>query len=437
MSFYKLKTPLLVLVFFVLGMGAAYWVNPDVAGKEEAAETLTHGKKKRAPHWANNRIDLVKVYQMGENNLRLKPIMDKLMRGELPRDWEAELNKILDTATRSEKSQALLVFFSLWAQTDIDAALARASMMGGVYTKEIKKEILMQLVENDPEEAARYYQKNKDNLLFDYDIMIIDIAQKWAKKSPDEAWEWCLSLDNPSSGSSPQWSALSAFMKGLDTTDSDLVKKYLDKFAQKDGTYPETIIQNWAAQNQEEALRWLHTAKDENHNYLRAAILGIAKNDLKKAEELLVGLPKEQQMGMIGDISRDMQKNQGAESALSWVMEKAPPAELEKSTYLLYPLMLWTNQSPGAAGQWIENLPASSVKDEAIIYYTGSLTDQTFYDKTFELINSMNSPEKKEATLKSTLQKWQNSNQDDFKKWIEKSSHSSEIKSLRQNTTPQ
>lgn len=425
---------LLFLSSLGMGVGVGHWVS---SASSELLPDQTNHEKKRASHWVNSRIDFEKVSQMERNNLRLKPIMDKLMRGELPSDWEAELNKILDTATRAEKYQALLVFFSLWAQTDIDAALARASVMGGPYAKAIKKEILKQLIENDPSEAARYYQENKDNLLSNYGYLIGDIARKWVEKSPEKAWAWCMTLDNPDAPFAPQRTALSAFMVGLDVSDSAVVKNYLEKFKQVVGVYHDGTIKNWASQNPDEALSWVTSVSDENHNCLRGVILGVMKTDLKRAEELLKELPPRQQIGMIGQISDDMAYNQGAERALSWVMDKVTPAELAENSFLLYPISPWTNQSPEAASQWVEKLPASPIKDEVIARYADSLYNATFYDKAFELMNTMESAEKKEATLKSVLHEWQNNNQEGFEKWLEQSKNSEELKSLMQNTTPQ
>lgn len=219
--------------------------------------------------------------------------------------------------------------------------------------------------------------------------------------------------------------------------DSECVKNYLEKFKQIVGVYHEGTIKNWASQNPEEALSWVTSVSDENHNYLRAAILGVMKEDLKRAEELMEALPPRQQIGMIGQISDDMAYNQGAERALSWVMDKVTPLELAENSFLLYPISPWTIQSPEAASQWVEKLPASPIKDEVIARYADSLYNATFYDKAFELMNTMESAEKKEATLKSMLQKWQNNNQEGFEKWLEQSKNSEELKSLMQNTAPQ
>lgn len=434
MSFFKLKKMLLFLSSLVLGIGVGHWVSFDSSAL--LPDQMNQGKK-RASHWINSRIDFETVSQMERNNLRLKPIMDKLMRGQLPSDWEAELNKILDTATRAEKYQALLIFFTLWAQTDIDAAMARASVIGGGYAKVIKKEILKQLIENDPSEAARYYQENKDNLLSNYSYLVGDIAGKWVQKSPEEAWAWCMSLESPDAPFAPQRTALSAFMLGLDVRDSAVVKNYLEKFKQIVGVYHGGTVKNWASQNPDEALSWVTSVSDESQNCLSGVILGVMKTDLKRAEELLKELPPRLQIGMIGQIADDMAYNQGAERALSWLMEKVTPAELAENSFWLYPISPWTIQSPEAASQWVEKLPASLIKDEIIAQYADSLYNATFYDKAFELMNTMENAEKKETTMKSVLQKWQNNNQEDFKKWLDQSKKSQELKSLMQNVTPQ
>lgn len=422
----KLKSLVIILAFFALGIIAALLFKSSEEVSGASAKQEVNPLAKRPRNWAERKFAQSNGEVMSGNNKQLKAIMARLIKGELPKDWHAELSSILDVAkTNPERYESLILFFTRWAESDRDAAIKMAGKCG-TLAYEVRKEILAQLAATDAKEALAYYEKNKESLV-NHKSFMEEIAQNWAIESPEEAWSWCLSLDDKGL---ERDSALRAFLQGLQQSSPDQVRSYIDKLYKETGEVSNLIIKNWAKFDPAETERWI-LASDNKEFYLQAAIPGIAETNLKRAEELLAELSGSGKNFALHDIQRNLERSQGPDAALLWVSNQVPFEDLGR---FLSPVSSWASRNPVSAREWIEALPASPARDTAIEQYAQGIPGPEFFDEAVEFVNTVENAPQREKTLQSTLEVWKMVYGEDFEKWKNKPGHSEELKSLLNNS---
>lgn len=425
MDYSKLKSVVVILAFFALGIIAAslFTQSEEASGAYVKQEMSPLAKRSR--NWAERKFELSNGEVMAGNNKRLKTIMARLIKGELPKDWHAELRAILDVAkTNPERYESLILFFTRWAEMDREAAMKMAGKCG-TFAYNVRKEILAQLAATDPKEALAYYEKNKESLV-NHKSFVEEIAKNWASQSPEEAWNWCLSLDEKNGGGL----ALTSFILALQQNSPNQVQEYIDKLYKARGTVSNLIIKNWAKCNPEDAMSWI--VNQENRNfYIQAAISGIFDTNLVMAEELLTDLPKTEKNFALMSIQSNLERSQGPDAALLWVSKQVPFEDLGR---FLSPVSSWASRNPVSAREWIEALPASPARDTAIEQYAQGIPGPEFFDEAVEFVNTVENAPHRQKTLQSTLEVWKMVYGEDFEKWKNKPGHSEELKSLLNNS---
>lgn len=403
---------------------------PDTQASADKTSDKT-APVKRPSEWTS-RTPVGIPHNLTKQNDELKEIINQLQKGEKPDNWEKKLEEILRIyASPFEKQNALIHLFTLWARDNFEEAMTRASKLGGHFAHSVKREILCQLASDSPQKAFQFYEKNKE-ILSNHDYFMKEIAQNRSKQNPEEAWNWWCSLEQKS-----KMETLTAFFQGLNPEDTALMTGYVKKAHAELGFVPNTVIEYWANESPEAVLNWIDT-KENKAPYLEAAISGIARNDLKKAEELLATLPNNKNSNkefLIFGIAGELVASHGSAAALEWTMRQVPSNQL--SNLLLEPLSSWTSSYQTEAKQWVQKLPPSPSKDIAISVYADSIRDVEFYDDAIELINSMENTPKKESALKSRAQKWEKQKPEDFKKWMNSSTNAEALKPYTQAQLPQ
>ena len=412
-------------ISFLLGYAAG---NIDFLSSSHSLEkeiVLSNQTSRRSSDWIRKNSEIDFNVSLEKKSHLLEPILIKLLKGEIPGDWEGELEKILDFSTQGvEREKVLVVFFTKWAEIDFDNAVKRASKLG-LEAHTVKNEIFNQLAQKNPESALLYYEKNKNDLV-NYPYFLNNMARSWAQKSPDEALNWCLSSFKP-----PQsHGILLSFLEGvIPPAGENEIKKYVDLIMSRHGYVPNNVMERWAEISPDEAISWMDPSSEKDGAYQRAVIKGIAKNDLNKAEEMLMELPEKERRFLIPSISSSIKNIYGEEMTLSWVTKLVSPSELNES--LLVPLVSWSRSNPDISLEWVKSLPSSSGKDAAILVYANNVTSFDLYDSTLDLINNMNDSQKKEIILKKTIRQWRESNVDSFGEWEKKSRYGELINSSR------
>lgn len=423
---------LFLLLGWITGNVITYFHPSEKNTPDTQASTEKTGNKsapaKRPSEWTSHTL-LGIPHNLTKQNDELKEIINQLQKGEKPGNWEKQLEEILGIyASPFEKQNALIHLFTLWARDNFEEAMTRACKLGGHFAHSVKREILCQLASDSPQKAFQFYEKNKE-ILSNHNYLTKEIAKNWSKQNPEEAWNWWCTLEKKN-----KMETLSAFFEGLNPEDNILMADYANKAHAELGLVPNTVIEYWAKASPEAVLNWIGTRENKDF-YLEAAIFGMAGNDLKKAEELLVTLPKNKKEFLIFQIADKVAYAQGSEVALEWTMKMVPQDQLNNT--LLAPLISWTSTDQKEAKQWVQKLPASPTKDIAISLYADGIRDVEFYDDAIELINNMENIEKKESALKSRVKEWQKRKPEDFQKWMNSSTNAEALKPYTQAQLPQ
>lgn len=432
MARFKINEIIFIFIFVIAGFYAGKAMtsshkSPSHLPDGENNITLPHRSAPLASNSFNNKRQRHQILNFSvfskDRNQKLASIISRLLKGEVPSNWEEEWESILNLTLSGEgKAESLLVFFSKWADADFKAALENAEKMPG-YTSLIKREILSQFVEKSPTGALQYYENNKESLSpHDSSYLLTEIARTWAMIDPETALNWCLSEDNKLHAY-----VLEDFMKGIGYQ-SPLIKNYIDVILSRTGAVPDQIITDWAATDPESALNWINQIVSNKEKYKEALLTGMAKNDLNKATEMLMQLPENERHILITSISGNLPD---AETALSWVFEIKPSSKINEID--LYPIRYWSYSRPEQVEEWLKNIPPSSARDLAIDLYIDNADDIRDYETSLEVIGSMTDGAKKEQTLKAALQKWQRENPDFFNAWMDKSENSPLLQKIKDN----
>lgn len=365
-----------------------------------------------------------------EKEQYLTSIQTKLNNGHIPQNWKIELEKIIDCCalTGADGSEAIFVLFSKWSEVNFQEALDHAGKITG-FALLLKTEIFTQLAERDHQSALAFYEQNKDWLSHDFmssGSILGDIAQNWAEQNPDDALNWCFSIEDKLNKSK----ALQKFIQGVGFQ-SEKAEKYLTQIYDREGALPHQTIVDWISADPDTALAWKDHLKEGEIPYWQELVLeGTAKSNLGKATEMLLSLPEEDQFRFASCI---MNTIDDTEAAVSWLFSVKPLSRISEVD--LFRVRDWTEASPYESEKWIRNIPASETKDKVIDIYVKNEPGSQPYETVLELINSMENTEKKEKTLKSAIQKWKNGNSRKFNTWLNKGGNSELIQNISVNNS--
>lgn len=409
LSFRLLSIPLCILGSFLLGLLSHNLIfrNEELSPSRNLLVQTESPVSSRADNWQRKgfRRDIQSL--VTPPSPLLESHLKKLLQGDIPTSWENELANILKLSRLgTEREEALLILFSKWAALDFEAALHNAGKLGA-YAYEIKKDIFCQFAERDPQSALLYYNNNKD-IFINHSYINKTIAQNWAKKSPEEALEWCFSFDEPE--------AVEIFYQWTDGvllgSKEKQIESYLDTILARNDSVPGSMIARWAETDPEGALAWVLSRTPDKETYRNIITRELAKRDLNEASPLLLSASEGERDLIISDIAESARPYQSPEKILSWIMEIVPASQ--QSELSLSPIASWTRDNPGASKQWIQNLPDSSAKNKAIGLYAQNVRSVDLLDSTLELIESIQNNETKEKVRQETIQYWKSTNTDLF-----------------------
>lgn len=387
----------------------------NIALKKGRSETA-----KRPVDWRSRKMVDLSMSTQESTDLRYNSILSKLQADGLPDDLESQIQMICRaTSYESDREKVLMLLFDKWAESNFAEAMERANKLGS-YAYNIKREMLIQLANKDPEAAFSYYQKNKENL-YAHNYLINDIAEIWSRKSPEKAWEWLSSLNG-----NLKIQAVASFFKGLDLKNIKNYEEYMNK-ASSQGIMPSEAIELCAGQNPEATMNWILNTKNPEI-YMESAIYGMVDKDLNQAEELLSTLSPQKQHLLVSRIAHKIELSDGAEAALNWTIGKISSDKIDE--LLLLPLFSWTSNYPDEPKKWIESLPVSQAKDKATIIYSETLSSPEFFDEALDLMNNMDNQDNKQEAIKTVVQKWKKRDSAEFGKWLENSRNASLVKSI-------
>ena len=213
-------------------------------------EDVTHLKRRAAAFSRTQTRSNLTVDFRGNKPTNLNKVMTNLFNGKVPDDWEAELEKILDSSD-SRKKEALMVLFLRWSDVDLEKALWRAGKMGITYSLAIKGEMLRYIAEKDPQKARAYVEEHK-GILINHLYVLKDISTHLERVAPDEAQEWeqaqgnflaALLLDSVGEGSNY-------------SEESTVLEEYVEEINRKQGFVGRKIMEEWKKRQPERAAKW-------------------------------------------------------------------------------------------------------------------------------------------------------------------------------------
>lgn len=253
--FFRLKIADYLVIFLTVTVGffSGHWITGQ--SREDSTPAETKNINRRAPEFSyrnsKEKLNLTKILESGERGRELSRIVNRLLNGEAPQNWEKELSKLLEHSRGQEgRREALLVFFSKWAEADFQSAFERAGQIP-LYVYHIRNEIFSQLSEKDPKVAFTFYEKNAESSLVYASTVLGDIAKNWAKLNPEEAFEWC-----NSSVKKYKVQSLIHFMHGLDW-EPVKTRAYMDKIQARSGKIHRILIEEWIKADPDTATEWI------------------------------------------------------------------------------------------------------------------------------------------------------------------------------------
>lgn len=262
-SNFKKEKYLIIVATITIGFFSGHWAtikNNDTTTKKNRESVEPFSNNKRAPKFnyykvnsSSKNSNLNKALDSSEKGRELARIIAKLIKGETPQNWEKELFKIIEYSRGNEgRKDALLIFFSKWAEADFQSAFERSGQIP-MYVHDIRNEIFSQLAEQDPKKAFFFYEKNEASSLAYATTVLGDIAENWAKLNPEEAFEWC-----SSSVKKYKIHSFVHFMQGLDW-DPVKTKEYMGKIRDRSGKVHRVLIEEWSKADPNSAKEWTDT----------------------------------------------------------------------------------------------------------------------------------------------------------------------------------
>lgn len=409
----------------------------DNHGNSPSASAATTAKKalriNTSPAWGggNPSVRALSLRPPGKLNARLDSALAHLLTAETlpstPDAWKQELAKLIELAeTDKDKKRILSVLFSLWAGTDFESAFESACKLG-LFARQVKEELLVQLANSNLEKALDFWKNNSENPFFstlNSDFMS-QLAENFARKSPDEALDWYFSVraTSFSATGAPFYGPLPGLLKGLPQDNPEQMLSYIEKFRTATGDVPRELVEVWASRYPEEALNWAQTQAEGTNrdSYVNSALYGLASYDPSlaetKAKEWISKLPQDKRDIFIESLDNALIASQSPEyvaklsyelSQLSGMSQTSTPA-----------LESWIRQSPREAGQWIESLPSSSLSAEVFTSYASIVPSTDLYKDVLTLVNNkVDNPDKRDSILKSIVQEWREFNTKGFTSWL-------------------
>lgn len=391
---------------FLIGQGAFSHKSPLPVHQEREgtntarrrAPALTSSLDNSARHlWAQGGVFFSK---------RKSPILDsvieKLLKGEQPEDWKAELKKILEyTLVGEGREEALHILFSKWAEVDFAGALEGIRKMGAYADHSCTEHIFAELIKKDIESALFHYEQG-EKLPNSQSIAILKmIAKAWAAQDPEKALEWAWTYSREDSDIILYDCALIYFMQGIGFK-TEKTREYIDRIQQKLGRVPSSIIHSWAREDLDSAQSWVKSTDNGSTLYQEAIFQAIAGTDLPKALEMFEEFSEKEKPSLSRIIAENMRDSA---TSVPWLFEAVPPSR-ESRGWSLYNLGFWASDDPEKSGNWVRGLPPSLAKDLAVETYIEHVPASLGYDAMKKLIDAMEDTETRERTRKAALQKW-------------------------------
>lgn len=415
-----------ILIFLFLGVSFFYLGKFSVSLDSkneilESREKMNRSMTRRAPsvkrknHSVQQGALLNGGAFVGGEQQTLNDIIAKLLKRDTPIDWEKELQNIFSCSISSvNQTDALLVLFSQWAETDFPKAFEAASRIGD---RLFRKEIVARFAERDPKEALKYAATHEYVLAEQYMSLINQATQVWAEKNPEEAMKWLLSPEAAYFYPYQMNDAFTNIMSEIGFR-SPLTREYLDTIKARIGALPDEIIRSWAAEDPEAAQGWVDNKNNDSISNKWAFFTGLAINDPSKAAEMLANLPEKDRPNYISDMLKNIPDK---ETAFSSLLKIKPLSEITESDFLR--ITNWTLESPDEAKKWIQNLPSSEAKDMAVDFYvqglgggrvigveflTGGISSRNPYEEAMLMVNGMDNQLRKEQVQRVLMESWQN-----------------------------
>lgn len=416
---------IILILCFLFGLGAGY-VTMGEAHTQKQVESIPEPTL-RAPEWVKR--DSENVLKRGASLLISSPlshIIGRVLKKDPALNLEDALEQILTSKENPEKiREALIILFTRWAEVDLDGALKRMELIQpSDYLHFIKFAIFTKMINNDPKEAALYYEKNKEDLHGHKYYFLPDLGKQWARQAPEEAWNWIVSLKEGQDG------AMMGFFSGLDT-DPATIGKYMDQIIAdetlRDNTHVSSLIRNWAKQDFTNTVNWIESLHEKGKNELwEYAVIGAAEHDLDLATTHLYKVPERNLPRTLASVAEVVQREQGSEAALNWMIERVP----EGARYLDFKILSnWSSEDPENAKKWL--LPFSPgdqwIRDQALEAYVRYSNDPD-HNETIKMAQTIKSPELQKQAMESALQNWKRNDPSEARQWVNNFAGAAEIK---------
>lgn len=420
---------IILFLCFLFGLGVGYVMLGEAQiPKQEENITST---AQRAPEWRKGYSGNA---ANGEANLLisappLSHTIERILKKDPSLDLEETIEQLLASKDNPEKiREALVLLFTRWAEVDLDGALKRVELMEPTYFLHfIKHALFTKMINKNPREAALYYEKNKVALYGHKYYFLPDLARQWVRQAPEQAWSWLLSLPEEDDDTIE---SMDAFFAGL-VTAPDTKGKYLDIIIAdehlRSNLYISGIINNWAKHDFKNTVNWLESSnKKGTESFWREAVTGGAEHDFDLATSYLPKVQEEFLPDVLSSLSYIVQREQGSETALNWMIERMP----EGSDYLDFQILSdWSKEDPENAKKWLLQFTPEDQewRDKALEAYVNSSNDPN-HKETLKMAQAINNQELQKDTLKSALRKWKKDDRAAARQWVNEFEGTEEIK---------
>lgn len=230
-----------------------------------------------------------------------------------------------------------------WARQDPDAALAWARTLADQQQAGAYSGVLGTIAATDPQKAATLAQTLEHGDARDH--ILGEIAQSWARHSPEKALAWTTTLSPDE-----KRNTTAIALKSWSETHPSEAAEYLD---QQSGTeHLELVASHWSKRNPAEAANWV-SAKPASHH--RNTALGITLwNWTTQNPEAATAWIQSQPKGSTKDHAISGLATAAVEfdplTALEWAQKISNPTfrdELTRRTFTT-----WTRRDPESALEW-------------------------------------------------------------------------------------
>lgn len=298
-------------------------------------------------------------------------------------DQFAEEAEKLDALPFSERVLAAYLLFSSWAETSPTDAMEHARTKMGFAGNFVKPTVLQSWAASDPVGASLYFQENKS----EFQMMSMMgrrgmrgrrggggggdnsaealIAGEWAKQDPAAALKWASELNGRGEGSRATASALKVLAKDDPRKAAEMLTNVDEE--NRRSAY-QSIASEWAKSDWNETEGWIKTlpAEDQEEAF-RAGIVSLAAQDSQLAADKVLGIEDDDiRNDAMGNVVGELAK-QDPSGAMAWLMENG--SEEGKQDGVGNVIRPWVAQDPQGALAWVSEQPVGPVRDSAVSSY--------------------------------------------------------------------